>query len=164
MLRSLSRVAHQHLRGHASPGRVGRGRGIRTHDIQLPKLVHYQAVLLPEIVRGFCETAWLIPRNPDRAPRSRELFRSRSVTSAESRSIYSAPFDGEVARAAARRRVMVAVAQLVEHRIVAPIVAGSKPVGHPHNTQGFALGARSSMDRATDFGSVGWGFDSLRAR
>jgi hypothetical protein len=28
----------------------------------------------------------------------------------------------------------VAVAQLVEHRIVAPKVAGSSPVGHPHKT------------------------------
>ena len=29
------------------------------------------------------------------------------------------------------RACLVAVAQLVEHRIVAPKVAGSSPVGHP---------------------------------
>ncbi len=28
---------------------------------------------------------------------------------------------------------MVAIAQLVEHRIVIPVVAGSSPVGHPNS-------------------------------
>lgn len=37
-------------------------------------------------------------------------------------------------------------------------MSGCPVPGYP-----FFLAARSSMDRATDFGSVGWGFESLRA-
>jgi hypothetical protein len=43
----------------------------------------------------------------------------------------------------------VAVAQLVEPRVVVPVVAGSSPVRHPSSTR-----PRSSVDRATDFESV----------
>ena len=32
-------------------------------------------------------------------------------------------------------RTMVGVAQLVEHRVVIPVVAGSSPVTHPTNAQ-----------------------------
>ena len=60
--------------------------------------------------------------------------------------------------------MLVAVAQLVEHWIVAPVVAGSSPVGHPKVAVTVRFGARSSMDRASDFGSEGWEFESLRAR
>ena len=59
---------------------------------------------------------------------------------------------------------MVDVVQLVEHQFVALGVAGSSPVIHPiliveppHE----ALVAQ--LDRASDFGSEGWGFESLRA-
>ncbi len=34
---------------------------------------------------------------------------------------------------------MVAVAQLVEHRIVIPVVAGSSPVGHPNFVSSISL-------------------------
>ncbi len=38
---------------------------------------------------------------------------------------------------------LVAVAQLAEHRIVAPKVAGSSPVGHPHEVPANARKRRS---------------------
>ena len=63
--------------------------------------------------------------------------------------------------------VLVAVVQLVEHRIVAPNVAGSNPVGHPLTLRFAHSGSRApvaQLDRASDFGSEGWGFKSLRAR
>ena len=53
---------------------------------------------------------------------------------------------------------MVDVAQLVELRIVVPAVVGSNPIIHP------LFASVAQLDRATDFGSVGWGFESLRAR
>src|SRR6267154_3348246 len=77
---------------------------------------------------------------------------------------------------------------MVEPQIVVLVVAGSSPVGHPWNF-GFssadfrfanrrstaALSNRKSvienpavpvaqLDRASDFGSEGWGFESLQAR
>src|SRR3984885_3349893 len=36
--------------------------------------------------------------------------------------------------------------------------------GSPHGTRQLNTGARSSTDRASDYGSEGWGFESLRAR
>src|SRR5271167_1519174 len=36
--------------------------------------------------------------------------------------------------------------------------------GSPHSTRQLNIGARSSTDRASDYGSEGWGFESLRAR
>ncbi len=33
---------------------------------------------------------------------------------------------------------MVGVAQTVEHRVVAPVVAGSSPVAHPNDVKGLA--------------------------
>jgi hypothetical protein len=70
---------------------------------------------------------------------------------------------------------------MVEPQIVVLVVAGSSPVGHPSN---FGSGERRSRigmcnpkseiensavpvaqpDRASDFGSEGWGFESLQAR
>ena len=47
----------------------------------------------------------------------------------------------------------------LEPWIVAPVVMGSNPIAHPMFS---ALVAQ--LDRAVDFGSKGWGFDSLRAR
>ena len=44
---------------------------------------------------------------------------------------------------------------------MAPEVGGSNPLAHP-NQIGIALVAQ--LDRAADFGSDGWGFESLRAR
>ena len=57
---------------------------------------------------------------------------------------------------------MVSVVQLVEHRIVVPVVAGSSPVAHPILKKRQAPVAQ--LDRAPDFESVGRGFESLRAR
>lgn len=57
---------------------------------------------------------------------------------------------------------MVGVAQSVELQTVDLAVVGSNPITHPNLP--IAERARSSMDRASDFGSDGWGFDSLRAR
>ena len=34
---------------------------------------------------------------------------------------------------------VVAVAQLVESRIVIPVVVGSSPIGHPTNTKGYRV-------------------------
>ena len=71
------------------------------------------------------------------------------------------------------------IAQLAEHRTVAPAVAGSIPVSHPKFFWRLAVGAIGTffesrpldnrgpvaqLDRASDFGSEGWGFDSLRGR
>ena len=48
------------------------------------------------------------------------------------------------------------VAQLVEHRVVVPVAAGSIPVAHP-------IGAPvAQLDRAPDFESVGRRFESCR--
>jgi hypothetical protein len=76
----------------------------------------------------------------------------------------------------------VGIAQLAEHRTVAPAVAGSIPVSHPNfkklrNRLEQCLsdvatdlslkslhGPVAQLDRASDFGSEGWGFDSLRGR
>jgi hypothetical protein len=77
----------------------------------------------------------------------------------------------------------VGIAQLVEHRTVAPAVAGSIPVSHPNFKETVKLsvvvflpgvatdlslkglrGPVAQLDRASDFGSEGWGFDSLRGR
>src|SRR5262249_38127893 len=49
---------------------------------------------------------------------------------------------------------------LPERSFPFPAVA-SRPVD---STVGFSTGARSSTDRASDYGSEGWGFESLRAR
>jgi hypothetical protein len=79
---------------------------------------------------------------------------------------------------------------MVEPQIVVLVVAGSSPVGHPFNFRlsiaDFRFGERRSNrlvqseirnrkskipsvpvaqpDRASDFGSEGWGFESLQAR
>ena len=54
---------------------------------------------------------------------------------------------------------MVGVAQVVEHRVVAPVVEGSSPFTHPIlNTAPVA-----QLDRAPDFESVGRRFESCRA-
>jgi hypothetical protein len=54
---------------------------------------------------------------------------------------------------------MVRIAQLVEHRIVDPGVAGSIPVSHPI----LKLAPVAQLDRASDFESVRRGFESLQA-
>ena len=56
---------------------------------------------------------------------------------------------------------MVGVAQLAEHRVVAPVVEGSSPFTHPILP---APAPVAQLDRAPDFESVGRGFESLRAR
>ena len=77
---------------------------------------------------------------------------------------------------------------MVEPQIVVLVVAGSSPVGHPWNFEfssaDFRFANRRStaalsnqksvienpavlvaqLDRASDFGSEGWGFESLQAR
>jgi hypothetical protein len=68
---------------------------------------------------------------------------------------------------------------MVEPQIVVLVVAGSSPVGHPPSARlrgagPAAWGAISNFkflcvpvaqpDRASDFGSEGWGFESLQAR
>ena len=77
---------------------------------------------------------------------------------------------------------------MVEPQIVVLVVAGSSPVGHPWNfgfsSADFRFANRRSTaassnrksvienpavpvaqpDRASDFGSEGWGFESLQAR
>ena len=73
---------------------------------------------------------------------------------------------------------------MVEPQIVVLVVAGSSPVGHPWNIKfpiadcrfyfsKSRIGNRKSEipavpvaqpDRASDFGSEGWGFESLQAR
>ncbi len=47
---------------------------------------------------------------------------------------------------------------MVEPQIVVLVVAGSSPVGHPSAVP------VAQPDRASDFGSEGWGFESLQAR
>ena len=72
---------------------------------------------------------------------------------------------------------------MVEPQIVVLVVAGSSPVGHPWNFRfternrqpPCSIGNLKSkfanftvpvaqLDRASDFGSEGWGFESLQAR
>ena len=75
---------------------------------------------------------------------------------------------------------------MVEPQIVILVVAGSSPVGHPFlksqiansklqtcnsDLWGLELGLWdfklvpvAQLDRASDFGSEGWGFESLQAR
>jgi hypothetical protein len=75
---------------------------------------------------------------------------------------------------------------MVEPQIVVLVVAGSSPVGHPASQipsaklqiprpgsnslgfgawdLGFAIVPVAQPDRASDFGSEGWGFESLQAR
>jgi hypothetical protein len=75
---------------------------------------------------------------------------------------------------------------MVEPQIVVLVVAGSSPVGHPDSQipnaklqiarlgsnslgvgasdLGFATVPVAQPDRASDFGSEGWGFESLQAR
>ena len=75
---------------------------------------------------------------------------------------------------------------MVEPQIVVLVVAGSSPVGHPVSKGpnpkfqapnsnlrvwdlvfGFGILSRvpvAQPDRASDFGSEGWGFESLQAR
>ena len=81
------------------------------------------------------------------------------------------------------RKVVVGIAQLAEHRTVAPTVAGSIPVSHPRfsglrcvkrflrrkikDCFGVAIlpahhGPVAQLDRASVFGTEGWGFESLR--
>jgi hypothetical protein len=72
---------------------------------------------------------------------------------------------------------------MVEPQIVVLVVAGSSPVGHPWNfrfternrqqvlfnrkteieNRNFTVPV-AQLDRASDFGSEGWGFESLQAR
>ena len=56
---------------------------------------------------------------------------------------------------------MVSVAQLVEHRIVAPVAEGSIPFTHPNEGKAYAPVAQ--LDRASDFESAGRAFESPRA-
>ena len=51
---------------------------------------------------------------------------------------------------------------MVEPQIVVLVVAGSSPVGHP--VWDFKRVPVAQPDRASDFGSEGWGFESLQAR
>jgi hypothetical protein len=59
---------------------------------------------------------------------------------------------------------------MVEPQIVVLVVAGSSPVGHPKPFSisdcrfRFAVVPVAQLDRASDFGSEGWGFESLQAR
>ncbi|EPR39689.1 hypothetical protein dsmv_2537 [Desulfococcus multivorans DSM 2059] len=68
---------------------------------------------------------------------------------------------------------MVGVAQLVEHQVVALVAVGSSPITHPITATRdhcgtpvvvFLLAPVAQLDRASDFGSAGRGFESLRAR
>ena len=54
---------------------------------------------------------------------------------------------------------VVPLAQSAERRPVEPDVTGSSPVRHPN----FICALVAQLDRASDFGSEGWGFESLRA-
>ncbi len=66
---------------------------------------------------------------------------------------------------------MVGVAQLAEHRVVAPVVVGSIPITHPIPDQkppeiqvgGLLRAPVAQLDRAPDFESVGRRFESCRA-
>ena len=51
---------------------------------------------------------------------------------------------------------------MVEPQIVVLVVAGSSPVDHPASQVPSVPVAQP--DRASDFGSEGWGFESLQAR
>ena len=51
---------------------------------------------------------------------------------------------------------------MVEPQIVVLVVAGSSPVDHPIFQPEMVSVAQ--LDRAADFGSAGWGFESLQAR
>ena len=60
---------------------------------------------------------------------------------------------------------------MVEPQIVVLVVAGSSPVGHPARCGAIFKSQISDLkvpvaqpDRASDFGSEGWGFESLQAR
>ncbi len=63
---------------------------------------------------------------------------------------------------------------MVEPQIVVLVVAGSSPVDHPARAAARILNFKSQIsdpsvpvaqpDRASDFGSEGWGFESLQAR
>jgi hypothetical protein len=68
---------------------------------------------------------------------------------------------------------------MVEPQIVVLVVAGSSPVGHPASqipnpklqrlslefgTWIYKIVSVAQPDRASDFGSEGWGFESLQAR
>ena len=60
---------------------------------------------------------------------------------------------------------------MVEPQIVVLVVAGSSPVGHPARRSAIFKSQISNLkvpvaqpDRASDFGSEGWGFESLQAR
>ena len=64
---------------------------------------------------------------------------------------------------------MVGVAQLAEHRVVAPVVEGSNPFTHPiffepSKFQSFLykFAPVAQLDRAPDFESVGRRFESCR--
>ena len=76
---------------------------------------------------------------------------------------------------------MVTVAQLAEQRIVVPRVAGSSPVSHPaaiaqsverilgkdEVTSSILVGSSAlvaQLDRASDYGSEGYRFESFQAR
>jgi hypothetical protein len=62
-------------------------------------------------------------------------------------------------------KVMVGVAQLVEHQVVALVAVGSSPITHPiYLLISDCLAPVAQLDRAPDFESVGRGFESLRAR
>ena len=60
---------------------------------------------------------------------------------------------------------MVGVAQVVEHRIVAPVVGGSNPLAHPILAflRKISDAPVAQLDRALDSGSKGRGFESRRA-
>ena len=65
---------------------------------------------------------------------------------------------------------MVGVAQLVERLTVDQVAVGSSPITHPISSlkikQDFIFELKASvvqLDRAIDFGSISWGFESLRA-
>ncbi len=98
--------------------------------------------------------------------------KSRAAAEAMTRPTeYSVERDGHHAARSARTELglharsprsfaMVPLAQLAEHSPVERVVTGSSPVRHP-NSHSCALVAQ--LDRASDFGSEGWGFESLRA-
>ena len=54
---------------------------------------------------------------------------------------------------------------MVELQIVVLVVAGSSPVGHPFPFRpAGSIVSVAQPDRASDFGSEGWEFESLQAR
>ncbi len=59
---------------------------------------------------------------------------------------------------------MVGVAQLAEHWVVVPGVAGSSPVTHPILDRHILRAPVAQLDRASDFESAGRRFESSRAR